>query len=221
MRIKTRRESKKKKKKRRSMMEMDKGLYQPPPDLPEEYKKMMNGAKAELVIQKQLFTSDMKPDQNRLSLPWQQILCKEFLRPNEIESLELPKTFLKVPLIDPKLGKEVISVSMWQMSSSEEKTVVLYSNWNYIVTKNGLVRGDLIQIWSFRNDEDRLQLALVVLKRAGKCENGVVAERAEKRENGVEGRTTAGSGSVSDVSEDSAGASHKGRTCMSENQIYM
>nr|XP_011469053.1 PREDICTED: B3 domain-containing protein At2g24670-like [Fragaria vesca subsp. vesca] len=206
-------DSAKKKKKRRYMTRMDhKGVYQPPPDLPEEYKKMVNGAKAELVIQKQLFTSDVKRNLNRLSLPPKQILC-EFLRRDEIEGLKENDTFMKVPFIDPELEMEEISVSFWKLSSSDEKSLVLNSNWNYIVEKNKLVKGDLIQVWSFRDSNDRLQLALVVLKRAEESENGVV-ERAEECANGEEGRSTARSSSVSSVSEDSAVAGHKGSTCL-------
>ncbi|KAL6128764.1 hypothetical protein ACLB2K_072119 [Fragaria x ananassa] len=141
---------------------------------------------AELVIQKQLFTSDVKRNLNRLSLPPKQILCK-FLRRDEIESLQPKDTFMKVPFIDLELEIEEIS--------------------------NKLDKGDLIQVWSFRDSNDRLQLALVVLKRAEESENGVV-ERAEEGGNGEEGRSTARSSSVTGVSEDSAIAGHKGRTCL-------
>lgn len=192
-----------KKKKRKYMIRVDKGVYNPPPDLPEEYKRLMaNGAKAELVIQKQLFTSDVNRDLNRVSLPPKQVLCKDFLRPNEIESLKPKDAFLKVPFIDPMLEKEEMSLSLWKLSSSTEKSVVLNSNWNHIVKKNGLIAGDLIQVWSFRDNNDQLQLALVVLKRA---------KKPEKRE---EGSSTARSSRVSNGSEDSASTSHIGRKCL-------
>ncbi|KAM5555176.1 putative B3 domain-containing protein [Rosa sericea] len=194
--------AKKKKKKRRYMMRVDMGVYQPPPDLPEKYKQMVNGAKAALVIQKQLFTSDVNPDLNRLTLPPKQILCKELLRPNEIEILKPKDALLKVPFIDPELKEEEISLSLWKLSSSNERSLVLKSKWNHIVKKNDLGEGDLIQIWSFRDGNDQLQLALVVVK------------RAEKRKNGEEVRSTTRSSSVSNVSEDSASASHSGRKCL-------
>lgn len=192
-----------KKTKRKYMTRVDKGVYHPPPDLPEEYKRLMaNGAKAELLIQKQLFTSDVNRDLNRVSLPPKQVLCKDFLRPNEIESLKPKDAFLKVPFIDPMLEKEEMSLSLWKLSSSTEKSVVLNSNWNHIVKKNGLSAGDLIQIWSFRDTNDQLQLALVVLKRA---------KKPEKRE---EGSSTARSSRVSNGSQDSASTSHIGRNCL-------
>ncbi|KAK9910541.1 hypothetical protein M0R45_034498 [Rubus argutus] len=192
-----------KKKKRKYMTRVDKGVYHPPPDLPEEYKRLMaNGAKAELVIQKQLFTSDVNCDLNRVSLPPKQVLCKNFLRPNEIENLKPKDAFLKVPFIDPMLEKEEMSLSLWKLSSSAEKSAVLNSNWNHIVKKNGLIAGDLIQIWSFRDTNDQLQLALVVLK------------RAEKPKKGEEASSTARSSRVCNGSEDSASTSHIGRKCL-------
>ncbi|XP_024160762.2 B3 domain-containing protein At2g31420-like [Rosa chinensis] len=194
--------AKKKKKKRTYMMKVDMGVYQPPPDLPEKYKQMVNGPNAALVIQKQLFTSDVNPDLNRLTLPPKQILCKELLRPNEIEILKPKDALLKVPFIDPELRKEEISLSLWKLSSSNERSLVFKSEWNHIVKKNDLGEGDLIQIWSFRDSNDQLQLALVVVK------------RAEKRKSGEEVRSTARSSSVSNVSEDSASASHSGRKCL-------
>ncbi|VVA19466.1 Hypothetical predicted protein [Prunus dulcis] len=159
------------------------------PDLPEDIKKMiigqMNGIELTCLIQKELFPSDVNPDLNRFSLPPNQVLSNDFLTPDEIEALKerkekknhdqgsLKSTLpsLKVPFIDPSLkleDKEGINLTMWTLSNSETKTYVLRTTWGKVVSKNKLVAGDVIQVWSFRANNNQLHLAIVVVKRAGK-----------------------------------------------------
>ncbi|PQQ14670.1 hypothetical protein Pyn_30964 [Prunus yedoensis var. nudiflora] len=159
------------------------------PDLPEDFKKMiigqMNGTELRCLIQKELFKSDVNGSLNRFSLPPNQVLCNDFLTPNEIEalkerkekknhdqgSLKSPSPSLKVPFIDPSLkleDKEGINLTMWTLSNSETKTYVLRTKWGKVVSKNKLIAGDVIQVWSFRANNNQLHLAIVVVKRAGK-----------------------------------------------------
>ncbi|PQQ15720.1 hypothetical protein Pyn_33140 [Prunus yedoensis var. nudiflora] len=105
--------------------------------------------------------SDVNPDLNRVSLPPNQVLSHDFLKPNEIEalkqrkdkknhdqgSLKSPLPSLEVLFIDLRLefeDKEGINLTMWMLSNSETKTYVLRTTWG------------------------KLHLAIVVVKRAGK-----------------------------------------------------
>lgn len=129
------------------------------PELPEGYKQIildtLKGRELTLLIEKSLNVSDIKCDKSILSLPRDETLSKNILEPNEIENLERDST-LTLPLIDPKC------LEWWKMlkeESYEPKT-----NWNEIVEQNGLVIGDLVQVWSFRANKDQLHLALVLVK---------------------------------------------------------
>ncbi|BFG21909.1 hypothetical protein CerSpe_081830 [Prunus speciosa] len=179
-----------KKKKKKVYIKNNKGpTLHHRPDLPEDFKKMiigqMNGTEMTCLIQKKLFPSDVNGSLNRFSLPPNQVLCNDFLTPNEIEalkerkeeknhdqgSLKCPSPSLKVPFIDPSLkleDKEGINLTMWTLSNSETKTYVLRTTWGKVVSKNKLVAGDVIQVWSFRANNNQLHLAIVVVKRAGK-----------------------------------------------------
>ncbi|KAB2608280.1 B3 domain-containing protein [Pyrus ussuriensis x Pyrus communis] len=157
----------------------------PPPDLPEEYKKLiigkMNGTELTLLIQKKLYPTDVNPNHNRLSLPPLQVLSGSFLTSNEIETLN-PKHsrksrdlgFLNIPFIDPSLKlkeKKGINLSLWTLSNSNRKSYVLKTGWGKVVKKNKLVAGDVIQVWSFRANGNQLHLAIVLVQRAKECSN--------------------------------------------------
>ncbi|VVA19468.1 PREDICTED: B3 [Prunus dulcis] len=177
------------------------------PDLPENFKKMiigqMNGTELRCLIQKELFRSDVNGSLNRFSLPPNQVLCNDFLTPSEIEalkerkgkknhdqgSLKSPSPSLKVPLIDPSLkleDKEGINLTMWTLSNSETKTYVLRTTWGKVVRENKLVPGDVLQVWSFRANNNQLHLAIVVAKRAGKIGANQSERSSSKRGNIVD-----------------------------------
>ncbi|PQQ14667.1 hypothetical protein Pyn_30961 [Prunus yedoensis var. nudiflora] len=187
------------------------------PDLPENFKKMiigqMNGTELRCLIQKELFKSDVNGSLNRFSLPPNQVLCNDFLTPNEIEalkerkekknhdqgSLKSPSPSLKVPFIDPSLKlKEGINLTMWTLSNSETKTYVLRTTWGKVVRENKLVPGDVIQVWSFRANNNQLHLAIVVVKRAGKIGTN------------QSGRSSSMSGSVVDTGDECGGQGSRG-----------
>ncbi|KAM1636460.1 hypothetical protein ACFX1X_014619 [Malus domestica] len=173
---------KKMKTKKRVYTKNNKASYLcPPPDLPEEYKKLiigkMNGTELTLLIQKKLYPTDVNPNHNRLSLPPLQVLSGSFLTSNEIETLNQKSRdlgFLNIPFIDPRLKlkeKKGINLSLWTLSKSDRKSYALKTSWGKVVKKNKLVAGDVIQVWSFRANGNQLHLAIVLVQRATECSN--------------------------------------------------
>lgn len=132
-------------------------------DLPEKLKKKietLGGIKVELVIEKKLFKSDTIQGENRLSMPLKQIRSN-FLEDDEVKRLEKDET-LTVSLIDTKLQERDICLRRWNMKTS--KWYVLKTQWIKIVRDNKLKTDDVIQVWSFRDENNNLHLALVLVE---------------------------------------------------------
>ncbi|PIN23055.1 hypothetical protein CDL12_04236 [Handroanthus impetiginosus] len=149
---------------------------QPPPPLPEEFKSAilkMAGRKSTspetLVIQKGLFETDLSEGHNRISIPVSKI-SENFLSEEEKEFLcrrdESKKmNFKEVKIIEPSLEWEKARLSRWDMAKGKGKTsstYVIKGTWRYIVDRNRLRVGDVVQLWAFRI-EDELCFALVKL----------------------------------------------------------
>ncbi|KAL7605250.1 putative B3 domain-containing protein At3g24850 [Lactuca sativa] len=126
-------------------------------ELEEFITNKLKGKEAKVVIQKTLFSSDLRKNQNRLSMPMKQLKPDEFLRKNEKEDLENGME-LKVGLLGPRLEmhKKPMMLKMWRMKST--KNYVLKTNWNEFVMVNEKdfknKENTEIQVWSFRIDED-------------------------------------------------------------------
>ncbi|PWA55849.1 hypothetical protein CTI12_AA423310 [Artemisia annua] len=125
----------------------------------------MNGSDIKLVIQKTLFLSDLKPDQNRLNLPRNQLITEDFLTTEERFTLLEKKEKIEVRLIGPtlKMYKEPMGLKMWSMPRTEN--FVLKTKWNQFVEENKdyLKLLSMIQLWSFRKDQ-QLCFALAVVE---------------------------------------------------------
>lgn len=159
------REKKKKKKKN------DSPLNTTHQDLPEEFKRKietMGGTsdKVKLVLLKKLYASDLDPQQNRFSLPVNQLLCN-FLEAEEVERLE-KREVMNISLIDPMVEEEAICLKQWNYWSNS-KSYVLITQWSDVAVKNRLKSKDLIQVWSFRDRDNNLHLVLV---KRGEDSNG-------------------------------------------------
>ena len=79
----------------------------------------MNGAELKLVIQKVLYMSDLKQDQNRLSLPLNQLITEDFLTTEERWELENKKE-MEVRVVGPTLEmyKEPMRLAIWAMKKT-------------------------------------------------------------------------------------------------------
>ncbi|CAK7349070.1 unnamed protein product [Dovyalis caffra] len=149
-------------------------------ELPEEVKERiayMKGKAIELVIEKQLYQTDMKDGNSRLSIPLKQVISKDFLKDNEKSDLRDGKC-LEVKILEPSL--EMVSnmnMKQWIMAKENgnvSSSYVFITHWNALRKKNHLNLRDRIQVWSFRVEEE-LYFALVKVskkKEQETCFNG-------------------------------------------------
>ncbi|GAV70912.1 DUF313 domain-containing protein [Cephalotus follicularis] len=130
------------------------------PDMPEEMKdfitKEMNGIHLVRVIQKILYQTDMGNIQNRLSIPFNQIIDNEefFLTPQEVKLLK-ERGEIQTTMVEPSLAisQEKMVLKQWDMNKPTRKTSSMYvlrTGWNYLRERNGLKKFDIVQLWSFR-----------------------------------------------------------------------
>ncbi|KAK3037689.1 hypothetical protein RJ639_030633 [Escallonia herrerae] len=135
-----------------------------PLGLPQKFKKLigdMGGSDSEavLVIQKNLFKTDVSKNHGRLSMPVSQT-STEFLTAEETRALN-SKRELAVELIEPMtLAKRGLRLTKWAMGKNG--TYNLVGNWNSVLVENGLEEGMVVQLWAFRVDSV-LHIALVVV----------------------------------------------------------
>ncbi|KAL7605251.1 putative B3 domain-containing protein At3g24850 [Lactuca sativa] len=127
----------------------------------------LEGTEAKVVIQKTLFSSDLRKNQNRLSMPMKQLKPDEFLRKNEKEDFENGME-LEVGLLGPRLEMHAnpMMLKMWHMKKT--KNYVLKTNWNEFVMANEKdfknKENTEIQVWSFRRKE-KLCFAITFLEK--------------------------------------------------------
>ncbi|KAL7087780.1 hypothetical protein ACP275_13G089700 [Erythranthe tilingii] len=151
---------------------------QPPPrPLPEDFKKAMRklarGGKRvseeKLVIEKGLFKTDLAKGNNRLSIPFTQVLDHTFLTDEETHFLTTrdgnnKMNFKEVTIIEPSLELEKVKLCRWDMNKANGKNTssnyVLNGAWSNVAQRNNLEPEDVVQLWSFRIDQE-LHLALV------------------------------------------------------------
>ncbi|KAL6278907.1 hypothetical protein ACE6H2_022508 [Prunus campanulata] len=159
----------------------------PPPDMPTEFKnkiQSLHGFRVQLVIQKEIFRTDLSSHHDRLSMPKNQVSNQDFLGEQDKKKLKLEGS-IRVKVIDPNLNEYELRLSEWKFKSrscsglskskrSSSSSFVLNSGWSKISEnkKNKLEKKDIIQVWSFRvnNDdnppiygEERLCFAVVKL----------------------------------------------------------
>lgn len=153
---KTKKKNDRLKRKRRIQEENNKNKrpvtsYPPKSPLPEGLKQHivenMGGSNCVLVIQKQLFFSDVNPQASRLLIPFSQVESHEFLNESEVECLN-NKEAIKAPLVEPSMEEAEINFKRWDMRKKPMYAVT--TSWNSIVKNNQLEVEDVIQLWSFR-----------------------------------------------------------------------
>lgn len=161
--------SMKPKKQRKNPRVMQQMGPDPPPNLPAKFFDLimgMRGYDLKLVIQKELFDTDLSSHCDRLSIPKTQMRA-EFLTKEEQANLEIKKQDglhyrgMQVPLIEPSLEESSISLKRWKLGSGT--TYILSSPWKEVAERNRFTSSDIIQLWSFKVDQ-RLFFALVKLE---------------------------------------------------------
>ncbi|XP_047334839.1 B3 domain-containing protein At3g25182-like [Impatiens glandulifera] len=130
----------------------------------------MGGSDVAVVFQRELYDSDVKKTNNRLSMPLSKI--KNFL--SEAERKWLDETTptmeekkrknkkkrkrkllnsLAVKMIDTNgnIVEEEMNVRKWTMGRNNETVIYnLVTGWNHLVKSNDLKEGMKVQLWSFR-----------------------------------------------------------------------
>ncbi|CAJ1948868.1 unnamed protein product [Sphenostylis stenocarpa] len=101
-------------------------------------------------MHKTLFASDVRRNNNRLSMPVNEIRC-DFLNEQEIAQLNERDSGkiigLMVTVLDPCLREYVLPLKKWTMNTI---TYNLVKEWYQIVCDNNFQESQELQIWSFR-----------------------------------------------------------------------
>ncbi|KAJ9555972.1 hypothetical protein OSB04_010586 [Centaurea solstitialis] len=105
---------------------------------------------AVFVVEKQLTKTDVNRKQARLLMPISQDKFRAFLRAPEKERLNTEGN-IKVTVFDPKLRKSTMNLRSWKMN---QPYPVLKTGWNEVVAANKLKENTVLQVWSFRVDEE-------------------------------------------------------------------
>lgn len=124
----------------------------------DDFIRSINGTKGELVIEKQLTSSDVGKSHGRLLIPALRVMNPaSFLTRDEKWELE-NKENISVWVFDPK--RRIFQLNLGQWNMSEKKNYVLKTQWNQLVSMNGFKENMVIQVLSFRVDQ-QLCFALV------------------------------------------------------------
>ncbi|KAL1556265.1 B3 domain-containing protein-like protein [Salvia divinorum] len=117
---------------------------------------------AKLVIQKELYDTDLSSGHNRLLIPFNKIE-NDFLTEEEKQHLlgedeNGKKRFLEVRIVQPSMvSEETVKLCRWDMPKKNGKTssnYVIRGNWTTIVKNNNLRLGETVQLWCFRVDRE-------------------------------------------------------------------
>ena len=129
-----------------------------------------NGTNIMLVIQKKLFASDLAGNQNRLTMPYNQLQTIDFLTEQELDYLLTDRSEIDVSLLGPTLQmftSQPMKLVRWAINSTT--SYILRTGWKNFVqeNKNDLKQDATIQVWSYRKeDHNKPCFAIAVVKRA-------------------------------------------------------
>ena len=178
-------------------------VLDPLADLPPKVRERivsMEGKDVELVVEKQLYQTDMNDTNSRLSIPIRQVIAKKFLKDEEKTAL-VHGDCLRVKILEPSL--EMVSdmnLKQWNMfkeKGSVSSSYVFITHWNSLRRRNHLCLFDRIQVWSFRVEND-LYFALVKVgegEEPRNCSTGSNTGAATASQAGVAGYGSNGSAS--------------------------
>ncbi|KAG7626491.1 putative B3 domain-containing protein [Arabidopsis thaliana] len=131
-------------------------------DTPKWLVKVMRDMKeakdAKLIFEKTLFVTDINPTQNRLSMPFNNLLQNDFLTSVESRIIKEDinnnkKIGVGAILVDQRSVKWGVMLKRWELKKESGKGSWNYNlicGWNDVVEANGLKEGDNISVWSFR-----------------------------------------------------------------------
>ncbi|XP_027362653.1 B3 domain-containing protein At2g24670-like [Abrus precatorius] len=127
------------------------------PDLPAKFKSritQLNGHDIKFIMHKRLFLSDLRTNNNRLSMPLKEIMS-DFLTEDEKSKLDEKEGTsgrchgVEVIVLDPCLREFTLLLKKWKMQTTSIYNLV--KDWNKIVSANEFVKDHKLQMWSFRD----------------------------------------------------------------------
>lgn len=127
-----------------------------------------NGTNIMLVIQKKLFASDLAGNQNRLTMPYNQLQTIDFLTEQERDYLLTDKSEIDVSLLGPTFQMFHKSMKLVRWAINSTTSYILRTEWNNFVKENksDLKQGAIIQVWSYRKeDQNKPCFAIAVVKK--------------------------------------------------------
>ena len=89
-----------------------------------------------LVIQKKLFASDLAGNQNRLTMPYNQLQTIDFLTEQERDYLLTDRSEIDVSLLGPTLQMFNKSMKLVRWSINSTQSYILRTGWNDFVHEN-------------------------------------------------------------------------------------
>ncbi|KAJ9185767.1 hypothetical protein P3X46_005361 [Hevea brasiliensis] len=145
--------------KRPERLDFKKLHLDPPPDLSREWRaKIENkgGIDIKLVIMKQMFPTDLNTHHDRLSIPFNQIKNSDFLNEKEKKKLEKQEN-ISVTVMEPCGEESQLCLRKWNLAITSSYVL---TSWNKVLARKEFKQNDVIQLWSFRVQEE-LHLALI------------------------------------------------------------
>nr|XP_043615667.1 putative B3 domain-containing protein At2g27410 [Erigeron canadensis] len=133
-------------------------ILDPGQDLRNFIASVVGGSRFKLLIQKKLTTSDVTKSQGRLLIPTTNVEDSGILTEIEKRELEEGEDISLPVLVSERREWTTVNLKRWNMN---KKIYALKTGWNGIVDTNGFKEGVVIQVWSFRDNQERLCLAIV------------------------------------------------------------
>lgn len=127
-----------------------------PPDMPEAFRtevRKLGDAQLKLILQKELRDSDVELQQSRLSIPLKQLGSDDFLNEEE-KRMVRPGDGVTVTVVykadaSSEVRNKELRLRKWVYSSSS--SYVLVHGWRDVFQASMLMKGDILQVWFFRN----------------------------------------------------------------------
>ncbi|XP_074317953.1 uncharacterized protein LOC141654735 [Silene latifolia] len=135
-----------------------------PPEYLEKIKKL-NGRNIQRIEEKPLTASDVRPNLCRLLLNQKNLVVKpKFLTDDEEKKIAKKDEYINAKLIEPMGCYQEIKVNKWHMNHNSYNT--LLKPWKELAASNGFGENDVVQVWSFRFDDDKVrnQLGIAIVR---------------------------------------------------------
>ncbi|AEC07994.1 unnamed protein product [Arabidopsis thaliana] len=137
----------------------------PPEWLLNVMRREENGYNPKLISTRQLYKTDLKKTEARLSVPFKQVKTPDFLTEDETRiihenAMKIRDNGVPVNFVDPELNKHVLELRKWKMKGNW--IYVFVKGWKNVLDacKTLFKEDDVYPLWSFRSGTGKLCFAL-------------------------------------------------------------